>query len=193
MVEHADREEQEAGLLKPAEAADMRILVLGVGNSRKGDHGLGVAVARKLLGGYVFPRDVAVVDGGAGSLRLLPLVAVAEQVFIIDAIEAGSKPGSIYMFNSEELGAAPTTRLAKDNLDLLEILQAADMGGQESVATIIGVQPGKNRRFGDGLSREVQAAIPKIVDIVIELLTASGCKPQPRAASQSMASGAQFA
>ena len=193
MIERGDSGSREKGRHNAMEYSGMRLLVLGVGNSLMGDQGLGVAVVRQLAGGFVFPPEVAVVDGGAGSLDLLSLVAAAEQAYIIDAIEAGSKPGSIYMFNSEELDSAPAVRLGQDNMDLLEILQAADMGGDESVATIIGVQPAKNRGFGEGLSREVRAAIPKIVDIIIELLAASGCAPKRRETARSVISVARFA
>ena len=171
---------------------DLKILVLGIGNPATGDQGLGVAVIRELLAQYEFPADVAVVDGGAGDMRLLALIAAAEQAFIIDAIESRSKPGSIFMFNSEELDVAPATRMSLNDLDIAQVLRASDLGG-DSTATIIGVQPGRKRSFGDGLSREVRGAVPKIINIVIELLAASGFEPQPRTVDSSTASGARLA
>ncbi|MCL6093459.1 MAG: hydrogenase maturation protease [Actinomycetota bacterium] len=172
---------------------DTKILVLGIGNPATGDLGLGVAVVRELLAKYEFPAEVAVVDSGAGDMRLLALIAAAEQAFIIDAIESSSKPGSIFMFNSDELDVAPATRLSLNELDIAQALLASDLGGDESTATIIGVQPGRKRSFGDGLSREVRGAIPKIINIVIELLAASGFELQPRTVDPSTASGARIA
>ena len=171
----------------------MKIVVLGIGNPATGDQGLGVAVIRELLAKYEFPADVAVVDSGAGDMRLLALIAAAEQAFIIDTIESSSKPGSIFMFNSEELDVAPATRMSLNDLDIAQVLRASDLGGNESTATIIGVQPGRKRSFGDGLSREVRGAIPKIINIVIDLLAASGFEPQPRTMDSPAASGAWIA
>lgn len=179
-VHRSDNEED--GFREMMVGADTSILVLGVGNVMMGDEGVGVIATRKLLDEFRFPPGVEIVDGGTGGLSLVPLIRSADRAIIIDAVEAGSKPGSIFMFNSDEVDGHPDAKLTIHDMGILEVLKTASLKGDCPPATIIGVQPGKTDELGAGLSRKVQSSLARVTNIVLDLLVNAGLEPQPREA-----------
>ena len=64
------------------------LLVLGLGNVLLRDDGLGVAAVGRLADRYDRPEGVRILDGGTLGLSLLPHLEDAEQVILVDAIQA---------------------------------------------------------------------------------------------------------
>lgn len=156
----------------------VRLLVLGVGNDMMGDEGIGVLVARELNNRFTFPDGVKVVDGGVGGLSLMPMIRDADEVLIIDAVDARAKPGSIFMFNSEEIEVADSSeRLSIHDTGILDVIRTAALMNDRVDATIIGIQPKKMDEFGGGLSRPVEKNLGRVVEIVCDLLKSRGCPP----------------
>lgn len=162
------------------EERNIRVLVLGVGNDMMGDEGVGVRVARELNKSYAFPGEVEVVDGGVGGLALLPLIRSADEVVIIDAIDASARAGSIFMFNSEELDYAQEPKLSLHDTGIMEVLKTAALMNEELGATIIGVQPKKMDEFGAPLSKPVARNLDRVIEIVLDLLASKGLHAEPR-------------
>lgn len=161
---------------------NIQLLVVGVGNEMMGDEGVGVRVVRELIDSFVFPDTVAVVDGGLSGMSLLPMIRAAEEVVIIDAVEAAAKPGSIFMFNSEEVEIADPERLSVHDAGIREVIRNAALMGDALDATIIGVQPKKLDDFGGGISKPVAKNINRVIEIVLDLLASKGFTLEPKGA-----------
>lgn len=69
-------------------------LVIGVGNSDRGDDGLGPLVARRLRGHVA--DDVAIIERSGDALALIDDWAGREAVILVDAAVSGAVPGSIH-------------------------------------------------------------------------------------------------
>jgi len=69
-------------------------VVIGVGSVVMSDDGLGVHALRRLRSRYRLGDDVELIEGGTAGLLLLPHLADAPQVIIIDAIDTGSTAGA---------------------------------------------------------------------------------------------------
>lgn len=159
----------------------IQVLVLGVGNDMMGDEGIGVRVARELNEKYTFPHGVRVVDGGVGGLTLLPLIRAADEVLIVDAVDARAKPGSIFMFNAGDIDTADfSERLSVHDTGILDVVHTAALMKDRLDATIIGVQPKKMDEFGGGLSRPVAKNLDRVVEIVCDLLRSRGYPPEAK-------------
>lgn len=156
------------------------VLVLGVGNDMMGDEGIGVRVVRQMRKDFVFPAAVDIVDGGVGGLALLPSIRAADEVVIVDAIDASSKPGSVFMFNSEEIEFETSSKLSLHDMGMMEVLRTAALMDDGVDATIIGIQPKRMDEFGSGLSRQVSRKIPQVIEIILDLLAARGIIPELR-------------
>jgi len=154
----------------------MRILLLGLGNILLRDEGVGVHVAQKLQE-LTLPCNVEVMDGGTASLDALLLVEGIERLVVIDAVEAGKKPGTIYRI---ELGAVEKDRFrqsliqqGRSNislhqiglLDALSIAERTNCAPKEVV--VIGVEPGRID-CGLELTDEVKQKIPEVIDAILK-------------------------
>ena len=87
-------------------ASSTHTLVLGIGNLLLGDEGLGVHASRSLIEQGV-PPGARVVEVGTSILNVVPLLEEAKRIVVMDAMQAGGRPGSIYRVPLESCGNTP--------------------------------------------------------------------------------------
>lgn len=149
----------------------MKTLVLGLGNSILTDDGVGPQVARELEGRLTQP-EVTIMEGSLGGLSLLDLLAGYDQAVIIDAIETtGGKAGQIYRL---DIAALDATRHAASPHDV-NFATALELGKQLNMTLpqkidIFAVEVSDTSTFSEKCTPEVQAAIPRCVEMIIHEL-----------------------
>jgi len=156
-----------------------RILIACVGNIFRGDDGFGVAVAQALALRKL-PDCVKVVDFGIRGIDLTyALLDGYAVVVLVDAVQRGGRPGSVYMIEPEPLAGdpAPEDLLTPHDLDPAKVLRlAAAMGSACERIVLVACEP---LTFGDdeglmGLSAPVAAAVETgvamVEDVIEELL-----------------------
>lgn len=147
-----------------------RILVAGVGNLLRGDDGFGPAVT-ELLGHL--PAGVDVVETGIGGIALLQeLMAGCDGFILIDAVDRGAAPGTVFVLEPEvsEGVHEPDVHLANPDRVLS---MAKTMGYLPERVRIIGCQPMDNMdELCQGLSDVVTAALPYAVERIEEIVNA---------------------
>jgi hydrogenase maturation protease len=152
-----------------------RILVAGVGNVFLGDDGFGVAVAQQLAG-RPQPAGVEVADIGIGGIHLAyELLDGCALLVLVDAAPRGEAPGTLTVLEVDGDAAptgtptgAPTVDahgLAPD--DLFALLD--QVGAAPGRTVVIGCQP-EDVTPGMDLSAPVQAAVPRAVSLVEEIV-----------------------
>jgi hydrogenase maturation protease len=143
------------------------IVVLGVGNLLLSDEGIGVHVANRLLE-MELPASVRVIEGGTDGFRLMNVVTGADRVIVIDAVKGGGEPGSIYRFDIEDAPSSPETyKTSVHQIGILEVFHFSEFLGKPPEATIIGVEP-KSMEMSMELSPEIEAKVPRIIELVLE-------------------------
>lgn len=143
-----------------------QVAVVGVGNLLLKDEGIGVHVAHALQK-LALPHGVKIVDGGT-SPELLDYVETSEKLIIIDAVETGDTPGSVYRFRLDDLTTEASELISVHELNLISRLKMMRLLGKEPPETvIIGVQP-KEIDWGTELSAELQEKIPEIGRVVLK-------------------------
>jgi len=144
------------------------ILILGLGNPLQGDDGAGCRVAQALEG-QALPNDVQAMDGGTPGVGLLNLLEGRRRVIIIDAAEMGKPAGEVVRFRPEEVtltGSAQRFSLHRSGAaDALAL--ARELGLALPDMVVFGVQP-ERVDWGEGLSPSVQAAMPKLIQAVLD-------------------------
>ena len=146
-----------------------RTLVIGVGNTLRGDDGVGVRVAQELAGGGL-PEGVTVVDGGTGGLDLLFEVEEAERVILIDAAEMGGEPGEARVFSGEQVADAPGVRFSSTHgFGVAEVLALARSLGLAPEVVVVGIQP-VEVTYRDSLSETLASRVPEYVELATGLL-----------------------
>ncbi len=144
-----------------------KILVLGVGNLLLKDDGVGVHLINALRD-TPFPDNVQLIDAGTVSHQLISLFHETDYLILIDAVDANDVPGSIYRFSPDDINFQPERKLSLHQMNLIDILQMAEMTGAKPEAVIIGVQPKDASSWSLELSDEVKAVVPKVKDLVIK-------------------------
>jgi hydrogenase maturation protease len=146
-----------------------KILIAGIGNVFLGDDGFGVEVVRRLAG-RSWPAGVRVADYGIRGFDLAcALMDPYELVVLVDAVQRGGKPGTLYLLETETMpeGAPSFEGHGMDPAQVLRNVRA--MGGSPGRVLVVGCEP---ESFGDpetgatGLSRSVEAAVSGAIDMI---------------------------
>jgi hydrogenase maturation protease len=154
------------------------VLVLGLGNPLQADDGVGCRVI-EALEGRELPTGVEVLDAGTPGVGLINLLEGRQRAIIVDAAEMGRQPGEVVRFRPEDVtltGSTDRFSLHRTAVaDALALAHALNLALPEIV--VFGVQPGYVG-WRDELSPEVAAAIPGLVDAILEQLRCEGCEDQ---------------
>jgi hydrogenase maturation protease len=132
------------------------VLVAGVGNTLRRDDGFGPAVAARL---GALPPGVEVVETGIGGIALLQeLLAGCDGLVLVDAVDRGAAPGTVFVLEPEvaEAEHVPDVHLANPQRVLA---MAKGMGALPKRIAVVGCQPGETDELGEELSPAVERAV----------------------------------
>jgi len=139
------------------------ILVVGTGNSWRGDDAVGLEVARASRARL--PEQVRVLATEAEQSRLLDEWEGCDAVVIVDAVHSGTEPGRIHRL---DLNAAVVPHAVLQGSthhfslgDTIELARA--LGRLPATAIFLGIE-GESFGAGEELSPAVAAAVPAIVE-----------------------------
>jgi hydrogenase maturation protease len=149
-------------------------VVIGLGNVVMSDDGLGLHAVRRLRQRYRLEPRVEPVEGGTAGLLLLPLLADARRVIIVDAIDTGAEPGTLVRLDGEDWASAFQVGMTPHDVGVLDLLGAAQLSGMwpERLA-LHGAQPDRTE-IGTDLSPPVAAVIDSLIDRVAAELASWG-------------------
>lgn len=141
------------------------LLLVGVGNTLRRDDGVGLLLVRLLR--TRLPPHVRVLESSGDLTRLLPTLAKAQRVVIVDAVDAGAPPGALLRLPIEPHAASPQTDLPRTasthGLSLAALLALAASLGHAPRVDLYGVQ-GADFGWGEGLSAPLAARLEEIAD-----------------------------
>jgi hydrogenase maturation protease len=152
-------------------------LVLGLGNTLRGDDGLGPEVIRWLRD-QTLPPHVVIQDGGTPGLELVVTLSAYQRALIIDAADIGRAPGEwVRLSVAQARASRPEAELSLHSAGLAEALALGQvMGKLPESLVIFGVQP-RQIDWSIGLSAVVQEAVPAIGRAVLSELGACNTLP----------------
>jgi hydrogenase maturation protease len=118
------------------------ILVLGVGNVLMTDDGVGVHVVRRLSAEQSSLPAVSLVDGGTLGLDLLPMVADARALIVVDAVDLKEPPGTVRVLRGAELHGALGRHISPHQVGLDDLLAVGRLtDGLPDEVALVGIQP----------------------------------------------------
>ena len=142
-------------------------LIIGIGNILLRDEGVGVRVIEAMQG-LDLPEDTEIIDGGTSGADMIDVIANRPKVIVVDALDAGEKPGTVFQLSMSELMAQESVSMSVHELGLIGSVQMAQqLGEAPGEIVIFGVQP-CSIKPGLELTPEVAAKIPRIIELLLE-------------------------
>ena len=153
-----------------------RIVVLGIGNTILSDEGLGVRALEILKDGYSFQPQIELLDGGTIGIDLLYFVEGADKLLVLDAVSGGKTPGSVYVFEHDEVKKYFRNKVSMHEIGFQEVMALLELKGKElREIVVMGIEP-KVIDIGTRLSPEVESAMPDLIDKALSRLESWGVK-----------------
>jgi hydrogenase maturation protease len=140
-----------------------------------GDEGVGVRAAQ-LLAGAPLGEDVAVLDGGTGGFHLLPHFDAVERLILIDAALDGLAAGTVRVIRPRFLRDFPRA-LSAHEIGLRDLIETATLLGAMPPTELVTISVQPPLALGLELSPAVEAAVPEVIDRVLDLLAQDAPAP----------------
>ncbi len=141
-----------------------RLLVVGLGNSILTDDGVGIHALRHFR--PFAPQSCLALEAGTAVLDALNLLEEAEKIIAFDAMQAGGKPGTVYLLPADDVLNEGIDNSLHE-LGLLWILQT--IGKCHPEVWVIAAEPEKID-YGMSLSPSVRAAVPTMVETALAVI-----------------------
>jgi hydrogenase maturation protease len=145
----------------------MRTLVIGVGNLLRTDDGVGIHIINRLS--KLHP-EINAFDAAMGSIEILEAMMGYERVVIVDSIETGVEPGTIYRVNLAS-GEKPPVITHSHGTDILTILELGRQLYGEAMPKdiiLIAIEAEDTITIGDKLTGRVQEATDDVLQDILE-------------------------
>lgn len=140
-----------------------RILIIGIGNTYRGDDTVGLIIAQHLK--KQIPDYISVIEECGNGVALMESWKNADTVILIDAVHSGTKPGTIHRFDaSTHPLPSKFFRYSTHVFGVAETIELARALNQLPPHLIVYGIEGKCFEAGIGLSPEVNKAVQKVVN-----------------------------
>ena len=139
-----------------------KIVIVGIGNTLRGDDGFGSAFIERLKGKV----KAVCIDAGSAPENYAGKVVKEkpDTILIVDAIHLGKNPGEYELLQKDDiLKFGFTTHDISPNM-FIEYLEKET----RAAIYVLGVQP-ENLSFGEGMSDSLQQALEKIIELIVSI------------------------
>jgi hydrogenase maturation protease len=149
----------------------MKIAVIGIGQSLRGDDAVGLEAVRQWKEKYpetANQSNIQVSMSELPGLALLDLLDGSEAAILVDAVKAYSSPGIIHTLRSEQLSAFTSDSKSAHGWGIAESLQLdliLNPTRQMIPIQLIGVEV-EHMQLGFGLSKTIEQAIPRVCEAI---------------------------
>jgi len=147
----------------------MKTIILGVGNLILGDDGVGVHVVNEVKKRIKNP-NITIDEAITGGMNLLDLILGYDKAIIIDAVKSEtSKKGTVKRIPIGDFNTMHSCN--PHDVSLIEAIEMAERLGETKIPkdiVIIGIIIKEIPcEFGEKLSKDIAAAVPKAVEMTI--------------------------
>lgn len=138
-----------------------KIVVVGIGNTLRGDDGAGPELIRKLKKSFPHsqPPPIYLIDAGEVPENYLQKISgyKPDTVLLVDAVDFRGRPGAVRI---AEASAIRNDSVSTHNASLKLVMEYLEKETRADIF-LLGIQPG-NLAFGSGLSEPVKQALDRI-------------------------------
>ncbi|MHC4722115.1 MAG: hydrogenase 3 maturation endopeptidase HyCI [Planctomycetota bacterium] len=140
-----------------------KTVILGIGNSLKGDDGAGPLICRQLQDAEI---SADVIDAGTVPENYIqPIIKKAPRnLLVIDTIDSGARPGVVRIFKPEQLSSLViSTHTLSPRLLVDMICRSIEVD-----VYFVGIQP-EQTQLGQPITSQVKQGSQKITDVLVKI------------------------
>ena len=148
----------------------MGTLVLGMGNPILRDDRIGLRVIEELEGLF-FDSDVTLRTSTLAGMNLLECLMGFDRVILVDGIQTGGEPGSVYRLSPQDF-IARNELPHLHNIDFFRALMLARglIPDMPNDVVIIGIEVKDVSTFGEDLTPQVERSVPQAVGQILQIV-----------------------
>jgi hydrogenase maturation protease len=140
----------------------MKTIVIGIGNPILRDDGVGIQIIKRFRE-LVEGLDVAIEEASTGGMNLLDLILGYDRAVLVDAVSMEDRDlGEVVVIREvDKMKTAHSTN--PHDTSFPEAIEVAIKMGEQNIPkeiVLVGVNIRPVYEFGEGLSREVELAVP---------------------------------
>ena len=145
------------------------VRVIGIGNPDRGDDGIGLTVASEIA--HQSSSAVDVLVSTADPSRLIERWGAADTVILVDAVIDGHEPGTVSVFDAA-IEALPSDceSVSSHGMGVAAAVELARALGRLPEHLIVVGVTGSDFE-GVGLTSSVESAVPRAVEVVMEVVS----------------------
>ena len=134
---------------------ERRVVIVGVGNTLRGDDGFGPALVARIRGNC----GAVCVDAGTVPENYIQTIArkKPQTLLVVDAMDFGAEPGEIGLFKVEQLGSAAISTHTLSPRLFVDLIRAEI----DVQVCFVGIQPA-GTGFGESVSVPVGEAVARL-------------------------------
>ncbi len=140
------------------------VAIIGIGNLLQKDDGIGVHVINQMQA-EALPTHVRLVDGGTAIFNMLSYFRDYKKIIIIDAVEGGMEPGTIYKIKPEKISSSSMKNSSLHSVGILELIKLVNQMGQFPEVLICGIEP-QEIKLGLEMTELIQSKIPEVIKLI---------------------------
>lgn len=142
----------------------IKVLIIGLGNPLAGDDGLGPFLIRYLQQSPL-PYGVKALEGGSDAFALVPVLERAERVIVVDVIQTGGRPGTLYRIPLSQL-VNQRKGFSQHEVSLLTLYQLPFSKWHLSLpdGVLFAVEVGEIEIFCEELSPTLKGLVPVLAE-----------------------------
>lgn len=143
-----------------------KILIVSAGNSLMKDDGLGSVVLMKLQE-LLNNTNLHFFDAGTDIFKLLTIQEEYDRLIILDAIESGNEPGTIYRLPLDEIDLNDFSKSVHQIklVEALHLIKMINSNLAKSEVILYGIEP-QDVSFGEEITTVVKKSINDLVELV---------------------------
>ncbi len=155
----------------------MRIIVIGIGQTMRGDDAVGVEAVRRWQEAFretASRSEIAVQFNELPGLGLLNLLEGFDAALIVDAVQSGATPGTVHRLRPEDLASFGTAAKSAHGWGVAETLELGrqlQFIGSRPRIRLIGIEA-QQVELGQPMSEAVASALPAVCQAIEDELRA---------------------
>ena len=152
-------------------SSDGNALVICIGNDLVADDGVGHVVYDELIRRDL-PEGTRLKLLGLGGMAMLGELSGEDLLIVVDAVQFGVSPGTVHVLNWDDLPESGS-HVSCHGIGIREAIEVSRKLYPEktpAAVNLVGIEGKCFDQLGKGLTSEVAASIPSVVETIIEIL-----------------------